>query len=192
MNKKALIIWGGWSEHQPEQVAKKLEGMLLDNGFDVNVSNDLNVLLNEDYLKSQDLIVPCITNHEITPQQLNPLLEAVASGVGLAGAHGGLGDSFRKEFFYQFMVGGQWVAHPGNDGVTYTVNVKKNTSSPIIDNIDDFEVCSEQYYLHVDPVVNVLMTTKFPVVNGYHGTNGAVDMPVMWTKMWGYGRVFYS
>ncbi|MCK5129924.1 MAG: ThuA domain-containing protein, partial [Clostridiales bacterium] len=50
----------------------------------------------------------------------------------------------------------------------------------------------EQYYLHVDPVVNVLMTTKFPVVNGYHGTNGAVDMPVMWTKMWGYGRVFYS
>ncbi len=90
------------------------------------------------------------------------------------------------------MVGGQWVAHPGGDGVEHTINICKSSSSPIVDGIDDFTLSSEQYYLHVDPAVNVLATTTYPVVDWYHSTNGNVKVPMMWTKMWGYGRVFYS
>ncbi len=190
--KKALILWGGWEGHEPEEIANRFEGLLTNEGFVVNVSNDLNIFSDEKYLKSLDLIIPIITMGKITNEQLNPLVEAIASGVGLAGCHGGMADSFREAVLYQFMVGGQWVAHPGGDGVKHIMNIKKNASSFIIDNIDDFEVCSEQYYLHVDPCVNILMTTRFPVVDWYHSTNGIVDVPMMWTKMWGYGRVFYS
>jgi type 1 glutamine amidotransferase len=128
----------------------------------------------------------------IRREQLLPVLEAVASGVGLAGCHGGMCDAFRNETEWQFMTGGQWVAHPGNDGTPYTVNIRKNGSSPIVDGLGDFIMKSEQYYVHVDPAVNVLATTRFPTAKGYHTTNGEADVPVTWTKMWGYGRVFYT
>ena len=132
--------------------------------------------------------------HCITPCFSAAILnisEAVASGVGLAGCHGGMCDAFRNNVLWQFMTGGNWVAHPGNDGVTYTVNIG-NTSSELVRGIDDFEVTSEQYYLHVDPVVDVLATTRFPVAEGYHLANGVVDMPVIWTKMWGKGKIYYN
>ena len=50
----------------------------------------------------------------------------------------------------------------------------------------------EHYYLHIDPSIEVLATTRFPVVNYYHISNKPVDMPVAWTKFWGNGRVFYT
>ena len=99
-------------------------------------------------------------------------------------------DSFRQDTEWQFMTGGQWVSHPGGDGVNYVVNIRRG-SSPIIDGIEDFPVCSEQYYLHVDPAIEVLATTRFPLVNYYHASNKIIDMPVVWTKYWGIGRVFY-
>ena len=89
------------------------------------------------------------------------------------------------------MTGGQWVAHPGGDGVPYRVNVRRG-SSPITEGIEDFDVKSEQYYMHVDPANEVLATTRFPVIPGPHDVNKPVDMPVAWTRLWGKGRVFYS
>ena len=64
--------------------------------------------------------------------------------------------------------------------------------SPITEGIADFNVKSEQYYMHVDPAVKVLATTRFPVADGPHVGNGPVDMPVVWTKIFGKGRVFYN
>jgi hypothetical protein len=119
------------------------------------------------------------------------VIEAVASGVGLAGVHGGMCDSFRQSVDWQFMTGSQWVSHPGGDGVPYRVNIKNN-SSVLTEGIKDFDVASEQYYLHVDPAVEVLATTDFPTIDGYHVPNGKVAMPVIYTKRWGKGRVYYS
>lgn len=113
------------------------------------------------------------------------------NGVGLAGCHGGMCDSFRNNVDWQFMTGGNWVAHPGNDGVEYMVNIKHSTS-PLLEGLSDFKVVSEQYYLHFDPAVEILATTRFPVVDGPHAANKAVDMPVVWTKRWGQGNVFYN
>jgi hypothetical protein len=89
------------------------------------------------------------------------------------------------------MTGGQWVAHPGNDGTKYHVNIGP-AKSPITDGLKDFDVSSEQYYMHVDPAVKVLATTEFPVADGPHAPNGKVAMPVVWTKLYGKGRVFYN
>ena len=51
---------------------------------------------------------------EISKKQEENLVKAVLNGVGIAGAHGGLVDSFlEKNTNYQFMIGGQFVAHPG-------------------------------------------------------------------------------
>ena len=143
-------------------------------------------------LKSLDLIVPIVTGGEISWEQMQSVSEAVASGVGMAGCHGGMCDAFRNCVDWQFMTGSQWVSHPGGDGIEYKVNIKKNCASDLIFGIEDFMVKSEQYYIHIDPCVNVLATTRFPVANWYHATNGEVDVPVVYTKMWGMGRIFYN
>ena len=124
----------------------------------------------------------------ITKEQEKGLLTAVSSGVNIAGWHGGMGDSFRNNVEYQWMVGGQWVAHPGNI-IDYTVNIG-DVKHPITAGLSDFDMHSEQYYMHVDPTNKVLVTTTFnteiaPWING-------CVMPVVWTRMWGNGRVFYS
>jgi hypothetical protein len=190
MKQKALIVQGGWQGHEPAKVAEIFRRTLADCGFEVEVSDTLDAFLDEQKLKSLDLIIPIWTMGEIKKEQLNPVLHAVESGVGLAGCHGGMCDAFRQSVAWQFMTGGNWVAHPGNDGTEYVVNIRRG-SSPIVEGIEDFVVRSEQYYLHVDPAVEVLATTRFPVADGPHAANGPVDMPVVWTKRWGKGRVFY-
>ncbi|WP_338587114.1 ThuA domain-containing protein [Paenibacillus sp. Y5S-9] len=188
---KALIVWGGWDGHEPEQVAAIFERILKEEQFEVEVSNTLDSYADAEKLLGLDLIVPLWTMGQIEQELVNNVSAAVQSGVGLAGLHGGMCDAFRNNVDWQFMTGGQWVAHPGNDGVEYMVNMKRG-SSPLLDHIEDFQVKSEQYYLHVDPAVEVLATTRFPVVTGPHAANGPVDMPVVWTKRWGAGRVFYN
>lgn len=187
--RRALIFQGGWEGHEPKEVAGILAGLLEEESFAVQVADSLEVLEEED-LNGYDLIVPNWTQGQITQGQLKPLLQAVENGVGLAGLHGGMADSFRMETDYQFMVGGQWVAHPGNDGIRYEVNIV-DRSHPLTSEMADFTVVSEQYYMHVDPAVQVHATTRFPVADGPHIPNGQVDMPVVWTKRYGQGKVYY-
>lgn len=191
MKKRVLIVRGGWNGHEPVKVSEIFRNTLETHDFEVEISENLDSFLDVEKLKSLHLIIPIWTMGEIKKEQVNPVLEAVGCGVGIAGCHGGMCDAFRNSVAWQFLTGGNWVSHPGGDGVEYTVNIKKG-SSPIIEGIEDFKVCSEQYYLHVDPVVEVLATTRFPIINWYHAANGHVDMPVVWTKRWGHGRVFYT
>lgn len=190
----ALIVWGGWEGHEPEKVAELFQEILSGEGFTVESTNDMNAFADADKLASLSLIVPVITMSTISAAQRDPILAAVRDhGVGLAGCHGGMCDAFRQDTEWQFMTGGQWVAHPGNDGVRYTLNIVRDNEHPITAGIPDFEVVSEQYYLHTDPGNNVLATTEFPnpAGDGPHVENRC-HMPQVWTKMYGKGRVFYN
>src|SRR5690606_29382888 len=142
-------------------------------------------------LSELSLIVPVWTMGEISGEQSRAVTSAVAGGVGMAGCHGGMCDAFRNDSEWQFMTGGQWVAHPGDTGVTYVVDLVEaelNEGLP-----SSIEVSSEQYYLHVDPGVKVWATTQFPApgVGGTH-TENPCAMPQVWTKMYGKGRVYYN
>ena len=191
---KALIVWGGWDGHQPKEVGELFRRTLAGDGFDVTLSDSLESFNDESALRQLDLIVPVWTAGQLSQDQQKSLCTAVReAGVGIAGCHGGMCDAFRNACEYQFMTGGQWVAHPGNDGVRYTVRMLVQ-DHPVTQGIKDFDVSSEQYYMHVDPGIKVLADTKFPSpgADGPHVPNGEVRMPVLWTKMYGKGRVFYS
>ncbi len=185
--KQALIVWGGWKGHEPEQCAGIVATMLRDQGFEVFVENTTEAFADPG-LKALSLIVPIVTMSTIEKEELDNLTQAVESGVGLAGFHGGMGDAFRAEVRYQFMVGGQWVAHPGNI-IDFTVNITR-PDDPIMAGIGDFAYRSEQYYMHVDPNNEVLATTRF---TGEHCSWVAGHVcPVVWKRRHGQGRVFYS
>jgi type 1 glutamine amidotransferase len=187
--KKALIVQGGWDGHEPKQCADIWAPILQAEGFDVTVSDTMDPYADQDLMSSLSLIVPIWTMGSITGDQLSGLVTAVRNGCGIGGFHGGMGDSFRDQTEYQFMVGGQWVSHPGG-GVDYVVNVT-DQNDPITKGIPDFKMSSEQYYMHVDPINKVLATTTFAGVEEAPWTKGSV-MPVVWTKMYGSGRVFYN
>jgi len=187
--KSALIVWGGWEGHEPKQCVDIFVPFLKERGFKVEVSNTLDSYLDEVKMSSQDLIVQAWTMGTIKQEQEAGLLKAIRNGVGIAGWHGGLADSFRNNTDYQFMVGGQWVAHPGGI-IDYEVNITDH-DDPITKGLRDFKMKSEQYYLQVDPSNEVLAVTVF------HGTDDVpwikgCTIPVVWKRTYGKGRVFYT
>lgn len=186
--KKALIVWGGWEGHEPKLCTDIFAPMLRERDYDVTIADTLDIYLNTEFMMALDLVVPIWTMGTITREQEKGLLDAIASGVGVGGWHGGMADAFRNNTTYQWMVGGQWVAHPGNI-IDYEVNIIDH-SDPITAGLSDFKMHSEQYYMHVDPSNQVLATTTF---TGEHAAwvKGTV-MPVVWKRMWNQGRVFYS
>lgn len=184
-------MWGGWVGHEPERTSARMAALLRKAGVEVLVHDSLDVYTALDGLGPLDVIVQCWTQGQITRPQLDGLQAAVEGGVGLAGWHGGIIDSFRDSTAYQFMTGGQWVAHPDNV-IDYSVEIApEHRGHPIVAGLQDFRMTSEQYYVHVDPSNQVLAITTFgrrkqaPWVEG-------VTVPVVWTRRWGRGRVFVN
>ena len=185
--RSALIVYGGWAGHDPEECAAIYRRWLHEDGFSVRMATETSAFADPS-IHDLSLIIPIFTMSKIEPAEVENLTKAVQNGVGLAGHHGGMSDAFRDAVDYQFMVGGQWVAHPGNI-IDYTVEVTK-PDDPIMAGLKSFPYTSEQYYMHVDPANEVLATTTF---SGEHAAwlEGVV-MPVVWKRRHGQGRVFHS
>ena len=184
-NKNVLVIWGGWEGHKPNLFASHVEKWLISENANYQINNSLNAYNNFEELIKYDLIIQSVTLGQISENQEANLVKAVRSGVGIAGAHGGLADSFRNNTNYQFMIGGQFVKHPGGK-VKFKINM---LDDELTEGLDDFEIFTEQYYLHYDPNIEIIANTKF---------NGEtfpwiedVVMPVSWKKTYGKGKVFY-
>lgn len=188
MSKSVLMVYGGWPGHDPKETTHLFAGLLEEAGLDVTLSESLDSFLDKDLMSSLDLVVPIHTMSSITDEQEAGLLHAAREGgVNVAGWHGGTADAFRDNTEYQFMIGGQWVAHPGNI-IDYRVNIRDH-EHPITAGIRDFDMHSEQYYMHTDPSNEVLATTTF---NGDHAEwiDGTV-MPVVWTRRYGKAKIAY-
>jgi uncharacterized protein len=182
--KKALILQGGWEGHTPKEAAALIERELRAKDFEVRVEASLDVLSDAAYLKTLDLIVPIWTMGTLGKEQSKNLCSAIKDGVGLGGFHGGMGDAFRGDIDYEWMVGGHFVGHPYVGD--YTVELTK-VKSPITKGMaESFPYKSEQYYMMLDPGLDILATTV------YEHEGRKTVMPVVWTKSWGKGRVFYS
>lgn len=187
---RCLMLVGGWDGHQPRQCAERLAPLLEAVGLRVAIATDLAALTDPAAMAGLALIVPCWTMGQISGEQSKALRAAVLGGVGLGGWHGGMCDAFRTDTDYQFMTGGQWVAHPGGI-VTYGVRLR-DWDHPITRGLADFALTSEQYYLHVDPGNQVLATTVFSGSHQDMPWIRATEMPAAWTRRYGAGRVFYS
>ncbi|GHA17695.1 hypothetical protein GCM10007989_11120 [Devosia pacifica] len=185
--RKALIVYGGWEGHEPEECAAIYRRWLHEDGFSVRTATETSAFADPS-IHDLSLIVPIFTMSKIEKDEALNLAKAVEGGVGLAGHHGGMSDAFRDSVVYQFMIGGQWVAHPG-DIIDYTVDVAK-PEDPIMEGIKSFPFNSEQYYMHMDPAAEVLATTTFSGEHAWWIKD--VVMPVVWKHRYGHGRVFHT
>ena len=188
MTARILIFRGGWAGHDPVPTSELVAKTLRERGVEVDIQDTQACLLEPDLAERYQVIVPVWTMGEIGKAELQALIGAVQKGVAVGGWHGGAGDAFRQSTQYQFMIGGQWVAHPGGV-IDYRVNIVQH-DHPTLKGLKDFDMHSEQYYMHVDPNSNVLATTTFDARHA-EWIDGTV-MPVVWTRRYGKGRVFYS
>jgi type 1 glutamine amidotransferase len=191
--RRALVVWGGWNGHTPKESVDVFIPWLREQGFDVRVSETLDAYLDAAAMGELSLVVQNWTMGQITREQEKGLSDAVAAGVGLVGWHGGIIDSFRQNTGYQWMTGGQWVAHPGGCIPSYRVNIVDRHHAAT-KGVADFDLPNtEQYYIHVDPGCHVLCTTTF---SGQHGEKdrypAGTVMPYAYTRGWGKGRVFVA
>ena len=182
--KQALIFQGGWDGHAPAAFADLFAAQLGKHGIEARIECTLACLEDAESLRQFALIVPIWTMGSLSQGQSEGLLAAIRGGVGLGGIHGGMGDAFRGNLDYEWMVGGHFVGHPHVG--EYQVRVT-DKASPLTQGLPpQFGYRSEQYYMMMDPGVHVLADTRYT----YEGQD--VTMPVVWTKSWGKGRVFYS
>src|SRR5210317_677575 len=194
MKKKALFLAGGWEGHEPQETSRFISNEIEKYNIESEIINDLDILGEKNKLEKYDIILPVWTmgkiednNWNLKNSKIGNLQEVIYSGVGLAGWHGGMGDAFRDNTNYQFLVGSQFVCHPG-DFVDYEVIIK-DSKHEITRGLDNFKVHSEQYFLHYDPSVEIIASTKFD--NKYHEWIDGVEMPIAYTKKWGNGNIFY-
>lgn len=187
--RKILFTYGGWDGHEPEKFRDYMVSWLKEEGATVSVFSSLDPYTDKALMDSTDLVVQLFTMSQISKEQEKGLLEAIEkNGTGMAGWHGGMCDAFRNNPEYQYMTGGQWVSHPGGV-IDYRVNIT-DRKDEVTKGLKDFDMHSEQYYMHIDPNVKVLATTRF---NGK--INSWIDgcvIPVTWKKMYGKGRIFYT
>jgi len=172
--KSILIIWGGWQGHDPQGVAEKLANILTDHRYQVDVRSDLGVLINEN-LKTYDVLIPIWSCGIASPIYIQPLLEAIESGLGLVTWHGGI-NWFDQADYYD-LIGAYYLRDTPVE--SYSVQLEDHAFTK---GLTDFDIKSETYYMLVNPMNTLLATTS---CKGHR-------LPLMWTKTYGAGRVFYS
>lgn len=182
--KRALILQGGWAGHRPATIAAWAAATLFD-GFDVTTETDLGAL-DHQHLAEYDVLCPVWTFGDLTAVQEDALMAAVAGGLGLVCWHGHT-SAFLSSRPHKHLLGGQFVAHPGGDHVDHVIRFGDH---PLVAGLADVAVCSEQYYLLVDPAVTVLATTT--IVAADQPWLAGVEMPAAWIRPWGDGRVAYT
>lgn len=180
---RIMILAGGWPGHNPDEIADYLESFMR-SGHEVMRASDLNVLRPE-VLSTVDILVLVWTYGEITDEQIQALMQAVQSGMGLMAWHGST-SAFLANRPYKFLLGGQWVDHPGGDHVAYSVNF---SNDPLTKGLADIDVVTEQNYYLIDPSVKIVASTRIqskdkPWIYG-------VETPIAWKRDWGAGKVFY-
>lgn len=174
---KTLLLTGG-EIHDWMACGYEIERTLRESGrFDVTRVNDDLAILESPKVKSFKLIVLYWTRGVLTDSQKSGLLNWIASGKGFAGIHSATA-SFRECPEYRCMLGGFFVTHP--QPRQYQVSVVA-PDHPITKDMVEFFVTDEMYVTDYDPRVNVLAWSLWK----------GEKVPVVWTKPWGNGRVFY-
>ena len=132
--RKAMIVWGGWPGHDPDLCASMMRGWLKAEGFEVRIETTTAAFA-DPAIHDLSLIIPIYTMSKIEkPEALNRCASGAraASGSPAITAACAMRSAIRCD--YQFLCGGQWVAHPGNI-IDYKVDLTK-PDDPIMQGLE--------------------------------------------------------
>ncbi len=179
MEKISTLLLVGGEIHDYKGVGDAVERHLNASGkFDVTrVDDDLGAFAAK-RLAPYELVVFYWTLGKLNDARRQGILDHVAKGRGLVAIHSAA-DSFRGDRAWYKFLGGRFVTHPPYR--RYQVSITERRS-PITTGIEEFFTTDEQYILDYDRGLGVLATALWK----------GKAMPVLWTKRWKKGRIFYT
>ena len=188
---KKILVMGGGEFHDYEGCCEVMARQLRDlKGYEVEVSiNDLE-RLRRGSIDQFDILVFYWTKDHLTEDQKRDLLSWCAEKGKFVGVHCAA-TAFRDCPEYEAMLGGRFRKHPpyrefyvtvkpGHPAMKYFEGI---TPPSEWENwrVHECKVRDEQFLIRYDTRVNVAAEAAF---------NGRL-WPVVWTKTWGLGRVYY-
>ena len=186
--REALIVWGGWSGHEPEAGAHIVAKMLEEHDFKVYIENTHRGLRRSGDRRHESHRA---NRHDVEdrkgrgrePDRRRERRRRRSPAITAACATRSATASTINSC----------AAANGSPTPATSSTIGSTSRSPTTRSCTEFSSFayrSEQYYMHVDPANEVLATTTF---SGEHApwTKGVV-MPVVWKRRHGDGRVFYS
>jgi type 1 glutamine amidotransferase len=162
-----------------------------DDRIDVTLTTDKDDLAD---LSGYDAVLDYLTDSSLTEAQRAGLISFVSDGGGYVGIHCASdltsteADNpddvidFHDEPFPELrdLIGGHFITHPKQAALDIHVI---DHHHPVTAAMDDLTVWDEPYVVEADDDVRVLARMDHPE---------HADMPVVWVKEYGDGRVFYS
>lgn len=201
---RALLLMGDAHglHDQPLHYAE-LAGILAgEAGADVRITRDLDVL-NPGELERLDVIVNWTTFLEATAEQVQALLESVRGGTGFVALHGGNATFWNRPEYLQ-MLGSRWIYHEPIR--RFSVRIEQ-PSHPIVEGVSEFEIEDELFEIGGDTSQFEAFTEGFrergwaedvvrlgagPLPPDVTVLASAEGWPLVYTKMFGRGRVHYN
>ena len=185
----ALVVRGGWEGHCPVETTDSFLPFLEKSGYQTVISDTLDFYLDADLIAATDLILQCWTMGRIVGRTRRRAVGGRAGGTGLAGWHGGIVDAFRGRPEYLQLVGGQFAAHPG--GIRRSQRRHRARAAPTTRSSPVCPIAStctpSSTGCSADDLDDVLATTT---IRGRRHLGPSGDLPAVWTRRWGCGRVF--
>ena len=171
--------------HRLEKFGPYIVQMFDEDEFSIEYTTDRDVLT-DGTLEDLDVLLSAMTDNTLSTGEQDGLDEFVRGGGGFAGVHGASCLQNREDeeddgpiSTLRELLGGHFLGHPAQ--TRYRVAVT-NSFHPITCDLDSFHVWDEPYRVATDEEVTVLARMDHPEFP---------DMPAVWTKGHGEGRVFY-
>lgn len=194
---RLLVVASVAKDHLRMIAAAKpvLEMMALDNGFDVDITDDARVITDENLSHYQAFLMLQLAPFDMLPSEQAALQRFIETGHGWVGLHaaGLTGREFPDpkavywEWFEQFMGGVLYSPHPAYQKGTVTVEDRKH---PVTHGLPPrFEVSDEWYEWDKSPRGNVRVLATADE-SSYKQNHPMGDHPVVWVNE-RYRRMVY-
>jgi uncharacterized protein len=180
-----LLCFGDNQYHDHTAIGAFLRTFLADQGFAVSFSDGARSL-EPGSLSRCDAVVMYAVGAVAPPEALDHLLGAVSGErpndrgrpVGFAGIHG-VTVSFQDSAEFKRLVGASFVSHPDmGPALEFAV---KDAAHPVTAGVRNFRLVDELYCFDYHAPFTTLVTCL----------HDNVERPVVWTREYGRGRVFY-
>lgn len=180
MSRKKILLYQGGRYSSKDVSFKHFKNILTD--YIIDTFEDVQIF-NSDKFFEYIAAIFYSQGGELTNKQEMNILEFIKAGRGFIGLHGASA-SFKSHSKYFEMLGGRFIEHKRVKSFK-VINIEKQ--HPITRGLEDFTVRDEPYRHEFSMSKDI----RILAIGDYQDVDNPNLEPIMWTKSYGEGRVFY-
>jgi len=180
MDKKKILLCQRGRYFNKNKTYNSFQQILSE--YHIDNYEDLDVFNDRDFF-NYDTTIFFTQFGEFTEEQEKNVLDFISSGKGFVGLHGASA-SFKEHPNYYEMLGGRFIGH--KKVTNYDIKII-DPNHPITQDLEDFSFIDEPYRHDFSMGKDIHVLAK----GDYHDEEDPKPEPIMWTKSFGKGRIFF-